>query len=85
VTAVTRAEVDRHPGVPGGERCDLADVELEEPATCDQAEHATSFLLASHPLSLFGPIPVEPELHTEEEETAQPKHAQGAVPAGDRR
>jgi hypothetical protein len=33
VTAVTRTEVDRHPGVPGGELCDLADVELEEPAT----------------------------------------------------
>jgi hypothetical protein len=41
--------------------------------------------LASHPLSLFGPIPVEPELHTEEEQTAQPKHAQSAVPAGDHR
>ncbi len=33
VAAVTRAQVDRHPGVPGGERCDLADVELEEAAT----------------------------------------------------
>jgi hypothetical protein len=35
------------------------------------------FPLASHPLSLFGPIPVEPELHTEEEETAQPQARPG--------
>jgi hypothetical protein len=33
VTAVTRSQVDGHPGVACDERCDLADVELEEPAT----------------------------------------------------
>ncbi len=39
--AVTGAEIDRDPGVACGERFESADVELEQAAALDDAEHVT--------------------------------------------
>ena len=46
--AVTGAEIDRDPGVPGGELFESADVELEQAPALDDAQHAPSFPGASH-------------------------------------
>ena len=41
--AVTGAEIDRDPGVACGERFESADVELEQAAALDDAEHVDGF------------------------------------------
>lgn len=45
--AVTGAEIDRDPAVAGGELLESADVELEEAAALNDAQHAPS--LKAHP------------------------------------